>query len=86
MQFTSGALNVRFGSLADISECPSDVRFTPESGHWNSVAKCPLCAISGLMQCSNSRMFSRYDEPQSSRKITAGLGAKGLKLLRQLPI
>src|SRR5262252_1588238 len=23
------------------------VRFTPKSGHWNSVAKCPLCAKSG---------------------------------------
>jgi len=25
--------NVRFGSKADISECPRDVRFTPKSGH-----------------------------------------------------
>ena len=25
--------NVRFGSKADISECPANVRFTPESGH-----------------------------------------------------
>jgi len=25
--------NVRFGSLADIAACPSDVCFTPESGH-----------------------------------------------------
>jgi hypothetical protein len=24
-----------------------NVRFTPESGHWNSVARCPLCAKSG---------------------------------------
>src|SRR5215472_2242390 len=24
-----------------------DVRFTPESGHWDSAAKCPLCAKSG---------------------------------------
>jgi len=23
-----------------------DVRFTPKSGHWNSVAECPLCAKS----------------------------------------
>jgi hypothetical protein len=30
--------NVRFGSKADISECPSDVRFTPKSRHWNSAA------------------------------------------------
>jgi hypothetical protein len=26
--------HVCFGSKADISECPSDVRFTPKSGHW----------------------------------------------------
>jgi hypothetical protein len=25
--------NVRFGSKADISECPRNVRFTPNSGH-----------------------------------------------------
>ena len=27
------AANVRFGSKADISPCPRDVRFTPKSGH-----------------------------------------------------
>jgi len=26
---------------------PSNVRFTPKSGHWNSAAQCPLCAKSG---------------------------------------
>ena len=39
--------NVRFGSKADIGARPRDVRFTPKSGHWNSVSKCPLCAKSG---------------------------------------
>jgi hypothetical protein len=39
--------NVRFGSLADIGVCPRDVRFTPESGHWESAARFPLCAKSG---------------------------------------
>src|SRR6516225_7881598 len=29
-----------------------DGRFTPKSGHWDSAAKCPLCARSRLMQCS----------------------------------
>src|SRR5262249_40591687 len=47
--------NVRFGSKADMAAHSLDVRFTPKSGHWNSVAKCPLCAKSGHMQCSNSR-------------------------------
>jgi hypothetical protein len=30
-----------------------DVRFTPESGHCRTTGGCPLCAKSGLMQCSN---------------------------------
>jgi hypothetical protein len=36
---------VRFGSLADIAACPSDVRFTPESRHSAARLKCPLSAI-----------------------------------------
>ena len=36
--------DVRFGSKADIAALPNNVRFTPESGHWNSLAECPLCA------------------------------------------
>jgi hypothetical protein len=36
----------RFGSKADISLTPDDVRFTPKSGHWNSLAGCLLCAKS----------------------------------------
>jgi hypothetical protein len=44
--------HVRFGSKADIALVKSDVRFTPKSGHWNLLAKCLLCAISRLMQCS----------------------------------
>jgi hypothetical protein len=35
------------GSKADIEASLHDVRFTPESGLWNSVAECPLCAKSG---------------------------------------
>jgi hypothetical protein len=31
----SRAADVRFGSKADISACPSNVRFTPKSGHRN---------------------------------------------------
>ena len=38
--------NVRFGSKADIQSKKYDVRFTPKSGHRNSVAECPLCAKS----------------------------------------
>jgi hypothetical protein len=36
--------NVRFGSKADIGVRPRNVCFTPKSGHWNSVAECPLYA------------------------------------------
>jgi hypothetical protein len=43
----SEACNVRFGSKADISACPRHVRFTPESGHYRSANKYPLCAKSG---------------------------------------
>jgi len=43
-------VNVAFGSLADIATPLGDVRFTPKSGHWNSVAKCLLCAKSGREQ------------------------------------
>jgi len=46
--------NVRFGSKADIDDRAGDVRFTPKSRHWNSLAKCPLCAKSGHMQRSKS--------------------------------
>ena len=44
----SRAADVRFGSKADITECKTNVRFTPESGHWKSVVERPLCANSGL--------------------------------------
>jgi hypothetical protein len=37
------------------SEGLGNVRFTPKSRHWKLVSKCPLCAKSGLMQCSKSR-------------------------------
>jgi hypothetical protein len=32
-----------------------DVRFTPKSGHCRATVGCPLCAKSGLMQCSKPR-------------------------------
>jgi hypothetical protein len=46
-QQQSEPAHVRFGSKADIGEGPTDVRFTPKSGHWLSVSGCPLCANSG---------------------------------------
>ena len=38
--------DVRFGSKADIGARPINVRFTPESGHWDSAVECPFCAKS----------------------------------------
>ena len=40
------------GSKADSATDQPNVRFTPKSGHWLSASGCPLCATSGLMQCS----------------------------------
>ena len=42
-----GRLMSALGSKADIGRPPIDVRFTPKSGHWNSVVECLLCAKSG---------------------------------------
>ena len=39
--------DVCFGSKADMTGRICDVRFTPESGHWRSEFRCPLCAKSG---------------------------------------
>jgi len=41
-----GCQRMCFGSKADIATAHLNVRFTPNSGHWNSAAKCPLCAKS----------------------------------------
>jgi len=30
-----------------LSRAFHNVRFTPKSGHWNSIEECPLCANSG---------------------------------------
>jgi hypothetical protein len=43
----SRAADVRFGSKADVHPAWGVVRFTPNSGHRNSVVECPLCANSG---------------------------------------
>ena len=40
------ALNVRFGSKADICSAKRHVRFTPDSGHVQRTSRCPLCAKS----------------------------------------
>jgi hypothetical protein len=56
-----GDRHVRFGSKADILGGLPDVRFTPKSGHRNSVVGCPLCAISGLLQRSKHHLSELPD-------------------------
>jgi len=60
--------NVCFGSKADIAARLDDVRFTPKSGHWNSVAKCPLCAKSGPSAMQRKRVLfdRRLGEPEAT--------------------
>jgi hypothetical protein len=41
---------IRFGSLADISQCNRHVRFTPRSGHSAVPEQCPQRANSGHRQ------------------------------------
>jgi hypothetical protein len=40
-------MQIPLRSKADISGCPSGVRFTPKSGHSVVFEECPLRAISG---------------------------------------
>jgi hypothetical protein len=77
------AAHVRFGSEADISHYAGDVRFTPESGHWNSVASCPLCAKSGHSGLNqwNEAMFNcnmivaaPQKSMKKSRRLISGCG------------
>ena len=39
--------DVRFGSIADISQYNCHVRFAPKSGHVQCTRRCPLCAKKG---------------------------------------
>jgi hypothetical protein len=52
--------HVRLGSKADIARDQPNVRFTPKSGHWNSVVECPLLAQSGhtAQQQENTSTYS----------------------------
>jgi hypothetical protein len=52
---TAKGLMSALGQKQDIRAAHRDVRFTPKSGHRSAGRQCPLCAKSGLMQCSNFR-------------------------------
>jgi hypothetical protein len=73
-QFTSLKMSAS-ASWADISQRPSDVRFTPESGHQLRASGCPLCANSGLMQCSNIVIRSPGRRGQAAEAVWQGRGS-----------
>ena len=50
--------------------CFRDVRFTPKSGHQAVRLRCPLCAKSGLMQCS--KYTSLFDHLVGAAKQRQG--------------
>jgi hypothetical protein len=60
--------NVRFGSKADTSPCPRNVRFTPESGNRLSRSGCPLCAKSKHSQQNQRNMVGRPAETSSKKE------------------
>src|SRR5262249_5208079 len=57
---------VRFGSGADITQSPGNVRFTPESGHRPTRRECPLCANSDLTRCTKAALFDHLAARPSS--------------------
>src|SRR5262252_9942375 len=71
--------DVRFGSKADMEVIAGNVRFTPESGHWNSVVECPLCAKSGLMRRNKRCSVATHIEarpPDARFTLKAGCSAE----------
>jgi hypothetical protein len=66
--------DVRFGSKADISSSPPDVRFTPESGQWRASLRCPPGAK------SRHRAVTRSVElivQSDAHDVVGGMGARG---------
>ena len=64
---------------ADISAWPRHVRFAPKSGHWNSTARCPLCAVGSIGRCNTSikSRSARVSKPKVSRDRSLSCGAAG---------
>src|SRR4029453_1671773 len=81
-------VNVRFGSLADISECPKHVRFAPESGHVRCNEGCPLRTNSGHSRREINVRFTPKADIRNAvgthvTRFAAGLASKQS---RQFPI
>ena len=56
------------GSKADISACPIDVRFTPKSGHRETLLECPLCAKMRLRKSYWITLSARATRPAGKSK------------------
>jgi hypothetical protein len=83
------ASHVCFGSKADIEVSLSNVRFTPKSGHRNSVAGCPLCATGGLMHCSKRRqerlVYATFSGTRGPFKLIFSMSAALVRSKNRLP-
>jgi ABC-type uncharacterized transport system substrate-binding protein len=85
--------DVRYGSKADISECPTNVCFTPECGHQSDIAPCPLCAKAGHEHVDSPDQLDLLKQalPGLSRvavlreAIGAGVTARAVMLAGQTP-
>jgi hypothetical protein len=66
MQQSSGS-NVRFGSKADIAASPTNVRFTPKSGHGSAPALnvrfVPKADMGFVVEFTESQVFHFYCQP-----------------------
>jgi hypothetical protein len=69
---TRPRVDVRFGSEADMAKGPTNVCFTPESGHQLSARGCPLSAKGGLMHRSNLVVETRTAPIRISLQLNAG--------------
>jgi len=73
--FTAG---VRFGSKGDMVAVLIDVRFTPKSGHRNSLAGCLLCAKSRhSAPQQNSDLFRRLVSNKAGPDFKLAFGPPG---------
>ena len=74
--------DVRFGSLADIKEPQSHVRFTPRSRHAHRRHRCLLSAKSGLPGSLNSWLQSSSPADLSDESVSRELAAAQKRVMR----
>ena len=76
--------DVRFGSLADISQCNRHVRFTPNSGHPAVVIRCPLSANSCREQAQQISAFNLVLSDLSQARRPAAFQGVGARICARL--